>query len=64
MVKPYVFGQKARTMGVGSPSGDKPKSLMDQLPDWVGYGMLYGVSVIPLAMAAGVVIIVFWNSLK
>ncbi len=57
IVKPYVMGKQARL-------GDKPQTLADMLPDWVGYGLLYGVSSIPALLAVGAILVLFYNSLK
>lgn len=38
--------------------------LMDSLPDWVGYGFLYFVSVIPVLITGTVIAILFFNSLR
>eukprot|EP00195_Chlamydomonas_chlamydogama_P008107 CAMPEP_0202901922 /NCGR_PEP_ID=MMETSP1392-20130828/15337_1 /ASSEMBLY_ACC=CAM_ASM_000868 /TAXON_ID=225041 /ORGANISM="Chlamydomonas chlamydogama, Strain SAG 11-48b" /LENGTH=268 /DNA_ID=CAMNT_0049588581 /DNA_START=39 /DNA_END=845 /DNA_ORIENTATION=+ len=57
IAKPYIMGNKAR-------EGDKPQGLADMLPDWVGYGALYGISFIPVLLVVGTVLILFYNSLK
>lgn len=57
IAKPYVMGNDTR-------KGDKPQNLADMLPDWVGYGVLYGFSSIPVLLAVGVVLVLFFNSLK
>jgi hypothetical protein len=57
IVKPYIMGREAR-------KGEQPQSLTDMLPDWVGYGTLYGISVIPVLLVVGTVLILFYNSLK
>jgi hypothetical protein len=51
-------------MGKEQRKGDEPQGLTDMLPDWVGYGTLYGVSVIPVLLVVGTVLILFYNSLK
>jgi hypothetical protein len=56
-VKPYIMGKDAR-------QGDKPQTLADMLPDWVGYGALYGISSIPALLAVGAILVLFYNSLK
>ncbi len=43
---------------------EKPKSLTDMLPDWVGYGALYGISVVPILIVIGVLATLFFNSLR
>lgn len=57
IVKPYVMGKGAR-------AGDKPQGLMDLLPDWVGFGALYGISAIPALLAIGAILVLFYNSLR
>lgn len=57
IAKPYIMGKEAR-------GGDQPQSLEDMLPDWVGYAGLYGFSLIPVFLAVGAVLILFYNSLK
>eukprot|EP00798_Chlamydomonas_sp_ICE-L_P004452 gene4453-14605_t len=48
IVMPYTMGQDARR-------GDKPQSIMDMLPDWVGFGALYGISALPALFVIGTV---------
>ncbi|GIL88218.1 hypothetical protein Vretimale_14106 [Volvox reticuliferus] len=57
VVKPYVMGDELR-------KGEKPQSMTDMLPGWVGYGVLYGVSAIPVMLVVGTILILFYNSLK
>jgi hypothetical protein len=57
IVKPYVMGKDAR-------KGDKPQGLADLLPDWVGFGALYGISAIPALLAVGAILVLFYNSLR
>lgn len=57
IVRPYIMGKEAR-------KGDEPQTLADMLPDWVGYSTLYGISVIPVLLVVGTVLILFYNSLK
>lgn len=57
IVRPYIMGKEAR-------KGDEPQSLADMMPDWVGYGTLYGISIIPVLLVIGTVLILFYNSLK
>ncbi|KAF5839315.1 hypothetical protein DUNSADRAFT_1092 [Dunaliella salina] len=57
IAKPYILGKEAR-------AGDKPKGIADLLPDWVGYGTLYGLSAVPVFIAVGTILILFYNSLK
>jgi len=51
-----MMGNRDKTEG--------PQGLTDLLPDWVGYGFLYFVSVIPVLIATSVVAILFFNSLR
>ena len=51
-------------MGSDARKGDKPQTLADMLPDWVGFGVLYGVSAIPALLVVVTVLILFFNSLK
>ena len=43
---------------------EKPQSVVDMLPDWVGYGVLYGISSAPVIIGVTVVVILFLNSLR
>lgn len=49
---------------LGRDKNEKSTGLADQLPDWVGYTLLYGISIIPIVIAGTVVAILFFNSLK
>jgi len=57
-----------RKDGVRPPMGrdptDKPQSLTDMLPDWVGYGALYFISIAPVLIALSVIGVLFANSLR
>jgi len=57
VAKPYILGNEAR-------KGDKPQSLEDLLPDWVGYGALYGLSSIPVLLVVGATLVLFYSSLR
>ncbi|MEW5314655.1 MAG: hypothetical protein WDW38_006131 [Sanguina aurantia] len=57
IVRPYIMGDAARL-------GDKPKTIGDFLPDWVGYGVLYGVSTIPVLIAGTAIAVLFFQSLS
>jgi hypothetical protein len=57
IAKPYVMGKDAR-------AGDKPQTLADLLPDWMGFGVLYGISAIPVMLAVGAILVLFYNSLR
>lgn len=49
---------------MGRDPDEKPQSLVDLLPDWVGYGALYLVSIAPVLIALGVIGVLFANSLR
>jgi hypothetical protein len=49
---------------MGRDPGEQPKSLSDRLPDWVGYGFLYFISIAPVLIAAGAITVLFLNSLR
>lgn len=49
---------------VGRDPTEKPQSAADLLPDWVGYGMLYAVSALPVFIAGTVIAVLFFNSLR
>jgi hypothetical protein len=51
-------------MGEEARAGDKPQSMTDLLPSWVGYGALYGISSIPALLVIGTVLVLFYNSLR
>ena len=57
VAKPYVMGGNAR-------AGEKPQGLADMLPDWVGFGTLYGISALPAIIAVATVIVLFYSSLR
>ena len=42
---------------------EQPQSLVDLLPDWVGYSGLYLVSILPVIIGITVVGVLFFNSL-
>lgn len=46
------------------PQQEEEKSLGERLPAWMGYGMLYGFSSIPIIIVVVVAIILFLNSLQ
>lgn len=48
---------------MGRDKSEEPQSITDMLPDWVGYGALYGVSILPVLIVIGVTAILFLNSL-
>lgn len=49
---------------IGSDPNEEKESLADMLPDWVGYGFLYGVSAVPVIIALSAVAVLFYNSLQ
>lgn len=49
---------------MGRDPTEAPKGLADQLPDWVGYGALYLVSIAPVLIALGAITVLFLNSLR
>ncbi len=55
---------QARPKMMGRDKNEAPQSFTDTLPDWVGYGFLYFVSVIPVLIAGSVIAILFFNSLR
>lgn len=55
---------QARPKMMGRDKNEEPQSILDTLPDWVGYGLLYFVSVIPVLIAGSVIAILFFNSLR
>ncbi len=55
---------QARPKMMSRDKNEEPQSILDTLPDWVGYGLLYFVSVIPVLIASSVIAILFFNSLK
>ncbi|BDA42616.1 Ycf3-interacting protein 1, chloroplastic [Coccomyxa sp. Obi] len=55
---------QARPKMMGRDKSEEPQSLIDTLPDWVGYGLLYFISVIPVLIAGSVIAILFFNSLR
>lgn len=49
---------------VGRDPNEKPKGLMDMLPEWVGYSGLYAVTLIPAFILIATVTLLFVTSLK
>lgn len=49
---------------MGRDPNEKPQSMTDMLPDWVGYGALYLVSIAPVLIVIVVVSVLFANSLR
>jgi hypothetical protein len=57
IARPYIMSNALR-------KGEQPQSLADMLPDWVGYGTLYGISIIPVLIVVATITVLFYNSLK
>ena len=49
---------------IGRDKEDVAQSFTDYLPDWMGYGFLYFVTIIPIIIVVVTVSIVFVSSLK
>lgn len=49
---------------VGRDPSEKREGVLDLLPDWVGYGGLYAVTLIPAFILIGTVTLLFVTSLK
>lgn len=49
---------------IGRDPSDKPQGIEDMLPDWVGYGTLYLVSIAPVLIVIAVVAVLWANSLR
>lgn len=49
---------------IGRNPDEKPMGLQDMLPDWMGYGALYAVTLIPVMILGTTVAILFFTSLK
>ncbi|CAD7702355.1 unnamed protein product [Ostreobium quekettii] len=49
---------------IGRDKSEEPQSLVDMLPDWMGYSYLYLLSAVPLFIGVTIVVILFVNSLK
>jgi hypothetical protein len=49
---------------MGRDPAEQPSGMLDNLPDWMGYGALYAVTLIPVAILSTVVAILFFSSLK
>ena len=49
---------------MGRDPAEQPRGVADQLPDWVGYGALYLVSIAPVLIAIGAITVLFLNSLR
>jgi hypothetical protein len=58
-----VPGGDGARPAVGRDPNEAPQSVLDMLPDWVGYGGLYLVSGLPVVIVAAVVAILWSNSL-
>ena len=49
---------------MGRDPNEKPQGIADLLPEWVGYGTLYLISIAPVLIALSVVGVLFANSLR
>jgi hypothetical protein len=49
---------------MGRDPAEQPRDMADKLPDWVGYGFLYFISVAPVLIAIGAIVVLFLNSLR
>lgn len=49
---------------LGRDPSEKPKSLTDMLPDWVGYSSVYVISAIPILIGGTVIAVLFFSSLR
>jgi hypothetical protein len=49
---------------IGRDPNEQPQSPTDLLPDWMGYGALYLVSIAPVLIVISVVAVLFANSLR
>jgi hypothetical protein len=55
---------QARPKVMARDKNEKPQGIVDMLPDWMGYGVLYLISAIPVLIAGTVIAILFFNSLR
>ncbi|KAK9816634.1 hypothetical protein WJX72_003086 [[Myrmecia] bisecta] len=49
---------------LGRDESEKAQGITDMLPDWMGYGVLYLISAVPVLIGVSVVAILFFNSLR
>ena len=49
---------------MGRDPRQAPRDLADRLPDWLGYGALYLVSIAPVLIAIAAITVLFLNSLR
>ena len=49
---------------LGRDKDETPTSFTDMLPDWMGYGALYIISIIPVLIVIATVSVLFFSSLK
>ena len=54
----------ARPPAPGRGEGNIPQGIADILPDWMGYGVLYFISVIPVLIVIVTISILFFSSLS
>jgi hypothetical protein len=48
----------------GRDPNEQPQGLADMLPDWMGYGALYAITLVPIGILGVTVAILFLSSLK
>ncbi|CAG9461181.1 unnamed protein product [Pedinophyceae sp. YPF-701] len=58
----WIEGQARPPMG--RDKNEKAESIEDLLPDWVGYGAVWGLSLIPVFITISVVALLFFSSLR
>lgn len=56
--------EAARPRPMQRDKSELPQGIADLLPDWVGYGFLYGLSGIPVFLVIAVVTLFFFSSLR
>ena len=56
--------ETARPRPMQRDKSELPQGIADLLPDWVGYGFLYGLSGIPVFLVIAVVTLFFFSSLR
>lgn len=63
-IPPSAPLQTKTSKRIGRDPKEKPQGLEDMLPEWMGYGALYLVSVIPVLIALSAIAVLFFSSLK
>ncbi|GJP41183.1 hypothetical protein CLOM_g860 [Closterium sp. NIES-68] len=53
-----------RVAKAAEKQADEEKDLSSKVPPWVGYSVLYGISIVPIIIGVIVVVILFLNSLQ